>query len=488
MTRHDIETLRDIEVGPDARILDLLIVGAGPAGMAAALVADEAGLAVLVADEGPAPGGQVFRNVLAADRALAGMLGADYLKGRAQAERFQASGAGYAPRTTVFMIEREAREFIVGLSSGDSSRMVSARHVLIATGALERPFPIPGWTLPGVMTAGAGQTLLKTSALVPQGPLVLAGNGPLLMLLAAQYLRAGVSITAVLETTPPANLWRTLPTLPGFLASPYPWKGLGLIRRVLSQTRVLTGVTALRAEGEARLQSVVFTRKGREASLPADVLLLHQGVVPQVNLAMSAGVDHVWNAQRLAFEPQLSDDLETNVPGLFIAGDSGGIGGAEVAETDGVLAALAITQRVSRERPGHAALLAQTQRRRQAARRGRDFLDALYRPARQFRQPDDAVIVCRCEEVSAGEIRALARRGAQGPNQVKAFSRAGMGPCQGRQCGLTSCEIMADTLDKTPAEIGHMRIRSPVKPITVRQMAGLTAQGVDSDEPGSPGA
>ena len=441
---------------------DLFIIGAGPAGMSAAIIAARGGLSVVVADEGTAPGGQIYRGVQTSTLTA---LGAEYHDGRALADTFTASAARYLPRSSVFMIERlESGGFEIGVSCQAQATLWQTARVLIATGALERPFPIPGWTLPGVMTAGAAQTLLKSSAIVPQGPAILAGTGPLLVLLAVQYARLGVKIAALLDITPRSNWRSALPHLPGFLASPYLGKGLSLLRELVGTVKIIRGVTALAAIGTERLSAVEFTANGQTSRLPAETLLLHQGVVPQVNLAMAAGVAHSWNPGRLAFEPHLDADGRSNIANLFIAGDTGGIGGAAAAARQGQIAALAMLG-ANAEEP-RAAL--------KAALRGRAFLDAFYRPAPQFRMPADEVIVCRCEEVTAGDIRALAHRGTTGPNQAKAFTRAGMGPCQGRSCALTVCELIAAERGQSPQATGHMRVRNPVKPITLGEMASLT--------------
>jgi NADPH-dependent 2,4-dienoyl-CoA reductase/sulfur reductase-like enzyme len=461
---------------------DLLIVGAGPAGMRAALTASGSGLSVMVVDEGLAPGGQVYRGVQNGPMASVTAMGAEYRSGRALADAFTACSARRLPGTAVFMIEKTADGgFEVGLSRGNRAWVAQARKVLIATGALERPFPIPGWTLPGVMTAGAAQTLLKASGVVPSGPTVLAGTGPLLYLLAAQYARVGVRLAALLDTTPAANWRRALPLLPGFLASPYFGKGLGLIREAYAHP-VIRNVTSLAAEGTGQLEAVVATVDGAERRIPAQTLLLHQGVVPQVNLAMAAGAAHGWSDDRLAFEPRLSAEGESTVAGLFIAGDSAGVAGADVAEQRGVLVALAILDQlgIPQSRMLHQ-LRAASLSSLTKALRGRAFLDRLFRPSPQFWIPADDVIVCRCEEVTAGEIRALTARGAQGPNQAKAFSRAGMGACQGRSCALSICAIMAQASGRAPGEIGHMRVRAPVKPITVGQMASMDRAGSDPE-------
>ena len=183
---------------------DLAIVGAGPAGLAAAVEARAAGLSVVLLDEQPRPGGQIYREVeevLATAPARAAALGPAYAHGAGLAAAFRASGAAYLPGAMVWQIEPGR---LCYLAEG-RVRVLSAGRILIATGALERPVPLPGWTLPGVMTAGAAQILLKTSGLVPEGGTVLMGNGPLLYLIAQQIGAAGGQVSALVETVPPGR-------------------------------------------------------------------------------------------------------------------------------------------------------------------------------------------------------------------------------------------------------------------------------------------
>ena len=448
--------------------IDVAIVGAGPAGLAAAAVTARAGLSTLLLDENPLPGGQIYRNVTASAPAPRALLGEDYAAGRALAEEAAASGALILQGMTVWSLDAGLE---LGLSHEGQAMMVRARHVILATGALERPFPIPGWTLPGVMTAGAAQTILKASGLVPEGRVVLAGLGPLLWLLAAQLQRAGVRISAMLETAPAANYLAALPALPGFLRSPLFAKGLKLQREVIRKTRIVRGVMRLEAEGEGRLAGVRYETAAGAARLDADVLLLHQGVTPNVNLAMAAGVAHEWNSLQACFVPVLGEDGATNLPGVSIAGDGGGVAGAEAAAASGRLAAIAAIARLSPGTPSPDAGQARADLARH--QRGRRFLDLLYRPGRRFRIPADDVLACRCEEATAGAVREAARLGCTGPNQIKAFLRCGMGPCQGRLCGLTITEIVADERGVSPRETGYFRLRAPVKPITLAQMASI---------------
>jgi hypothetical protein len=400
------------------------------------------------------------------------VLGNDYWYGARLVRAFQASSAQYVPGATVWSLSRD-RE--IGVSIEGAARLVQAKRVIIATGALERPFPIPGWTLPGVMTAGAAQILLKSSGLVPRGRTVLAGCGPLLWLLAWQYINAGVKIDTILDTTPRANRKAAWPHAVSFLLSPYFRKGLRLLLSVRRRVTVIAGVTELRAEGEGKVQRVVYrTEGGAETTLPVDTLLLHQGVVPNVNLAMSVGIEHRWDDEQLCWVPAVDGYGGTAVEGVAIAGDGAGISGARAAEERGKLAALAAVRALKPDvRRDLLPDEAQVRLALAQVERGRLFLDRLYRPADQFRLPEGDTIACRCEEVTARQIVEMVALGCTGPNQMKSFLRCGMGPCQGRLCGLTVTELIARARDVPPAEAGHYRLRPPVKPITLGELAAL---------------
>jgi NADPH-dependent 2,4-dienoyl-CoA reductase/sulfur reductase-like enzyme len=452
---------------------DLAIVGAGPAGLAAATLAARSGLDTVLFDEQTAPGGQIYRAVTETPLRERALLGEDYWHGSELVAPFRESGAQYVPAATVWSVSRE-RE--IGISvAGGGSRLLTARHIILATGALERPLPIPGWTLPGVMTCGAAQILLKSSGLTASGKIVLAGTGPLLWLLAAQYLRAGVKIEALLDTAPTGNWSAALPHLPGFLLSSYAGRGLRLLREVKRGVKIIRGVTALAAQGSDRVEAVVYrVGSGEETRLPADVLLLHQGVVPNVNLANSIGCQHRWDETQLCFIPVVDQWGMSTVPGIAIAGDGAGIAGAMAAEHRGRIAALDAAYHLGKLDAGgrdrvaapHFAALGK-------AERGRRFLDLLYRPGDAFRLPAGDTLVCRCEEVTARQVLDAVALGCQGPNQLKSFLRCGMGPCQGRLCGLTVTELIAQARGAPPNEIGYYRLRPPVKPITLAELASL---------------
>lgn len=461
-------------------MVDLAIVGAGPAGMGAAIEAAALGLSVTVLDEQPAPGGQVFRAVEAAsgDPALQGEFAT---QGAALAREFRAAQEGggridYRPSTTLWHLDKQAG--LLSVLHGGASSEIEARRVLLATGAQERPVPIPGWTLPGVMGMGAAQILLKIAGAVPQGPVVLAGQGPLTWLLAVQILRAGAGPVTLLETARGGAAGAGLRHLGGL------WNGRGLLLKGLALVReakrlglkVVRHVRGLRAEGEGRVERV----RWEGGSLPCDTLLLHEGVIPSTHISRAIGLAHRWDLGQLCWRPVLDAWGATSHERIAIAGDGGGIGGWEAAVATGRLASLDAAQRLGRisgpERdrramPYRAAL--------GAALSLRPFLDALYAPAPEVMAPrDDDTIVCRCEEITAGQVRLAARLGATGPNQAKAYLRTGMGPCQGRMCGTTVAALIAEERGISIEDAGTLRPRAPFKPMTVGELAALPPEGV----------
>ena len=460
---------------------DLAVIGAGPAGLAAATTAARLGLSTIVFDEQRAPGGQIYRAVTYSPLAATGIVGAEYLRGKTLVAAFDVSGAHYARSTTVWSAtpsaDAAAYRWELGVSQAGAARFVQASRVILATGAQERPFPIPGWTLPGVMTCGAAQILLKTAGLVPDGRVVLAGSGPLLFLIVAQLGRAGVKIDRVLDTTSREQRRAAWRHAPGFALSPYLLKGLKLYREAYAAARFVHGIESLEALATpdgARLAGVRYIADGRTEELDVDTLLLHQGVVPNLNFSSALGCAHDWNAGQACFVPRVDAWGATTVDGISIAGDGAGIGGARLAEATGVLAAAQAAFTLGRiDANTRDAAARSAHRLRCRWERGRSFLNARYLPAPDFRAPAGETIVCRCEEVTARQVIDAVRLGCPGPNQMKAFLRCGMGPCQGRMCGLTVTELIARERKLGAADVGYYRLRFPIKPLTLGELARL---------------
>jgi len=457
-------------------VYDVAVIGAGPAGLVAATVAARHALSTALFDEQALPGGQVYGAPTAGANVLPGAPRGDG-RDAALVDAFRQSGATLVSRATVWAArKRDDGLYEIGIAYGTaearSVRLASARAVIIATGALERPFPIPGGTLPGVLTAADVHALLQSSVIDRASRIVVAGAGPLLWRLAAQLLDAGVRLDAMLETAPRRQRWRALGRAWDCVRAPGFLRNLGSERDVRRRVPVTANVTALAASGPGRVDSVRFEEAGGVRSVGVDLLLLHQGLVPDINLGSALGCAHRWNDEQACFEPIVDAWGGSTLPGVFVAGDAAGIAGADAAEARGHLAALAVANALGRI-DGRARDAA-AERPRAALRRalrGRAYLDAVYRPSDSLRIPRGDTIACRCENVTAQQVIAALRAGAPGPNQVKAFLRCGMGPCQGRFCGLTVTELVAQERSISPAAAGYFRLRWPVKPITLNELA-----------------
>lgn len=449
----------------------LVVIGAGPAGMAAAQVAAHHGVDVAVFDERSDPGGQIYRDVDSSPLPDIDLLGRDYVYGQQQVLTFRHARLEYFADASVWFLDHDRH---LGIIHQGKQHAVRAEHIIIATGAQERPMPFPGWQKPGVMTAGAGQILLKSAALVPRQAPVLVGSGPLLLLLAWQYLRAGVGIQAIVDTSVGSNRWRALRHLPGAVsASDYLFKGLKLVAAI-KRARVpwYKQVSELYVEGGESVEALKFRAGGKACQLDTRMVMLHQGVIPALHIAEIAGCATQWNEIQQCWQPKLGPWGESSQAGIYVAGDGAAIGGARSAALSGQLAALHSACRLGLIEQSRRDQLAQPIRNARKRHLSiRPFLDARFRVAAQNLVPVDETLICRCEEVTAAELRKVIGLGCSGPNQAKAFVRCGMGPCQGRFCASTVENIFAEQHNVGVEKIGRFNARPPLKPVTLGQLA-----------------
>lgn len=452
--------------------VDVLVVGAGPAGMSAAIEARRHGASVLLVDENATPGGQVHR---AAKFDAVGLGALQSREGAALIATLHASGAEVRCGAVLWAIEPGPCAFVL---QGDAVHKMEAQRVILASGATERALPIPGWTLPGVMGVGAAQILLKSASLRPRGRVWIAGQGPLIWLYAAQALAGGGEIAGIVDMSRLTS--RALRHLPQALSAPgYLLRGFSWMRTVRQRVPVFRTRDVV-AEGRSCLESIRIAGQ----SHAADTLLLHDGVVPNTQITRAIqGCKHRWNAAQRAWEPVLDDWGNTSASGMIVAGDGGGIGGAAAAALSGRISALEAIRAVGHLGTEQRDLLAAPlMRRRRAELAPRRFLDALFAP---LSMPTDDVMLCRCEEITAGSVRAAAGLGCLGTNQLKAFTRAGMGLCQGRICGPLLHATLAE-VRKVPGEmVDPLRTRFPTKPLTLGELAALAPSRTTSSASGT---
>lgn len=460
---------------------ELAIIGAGPAGLSAASSAAELGIDVALFDEQAAPGGQVYRSIESASDRRQEILGQDYRYGKKIIKRFRQSNVQYFPNTTVWSINKNNQ---LGVLHQGQASFVKAKRILIAIGAYERPVPFPGWTLPGVMSAGGGQILFKGDGLLPTGKVVLAGTGPLLLLIAWQYHQAGIKVEAILDCAPIQDRFFAPFKIPQALAaSGYLSKGFKMHWQLLKAGISFShGVKNLQAFGENKLSRLHYTNIiGQKKILHCDHLFVHFGLIPNTFFTRLLGCHHYWDKQQICWRPKTDSWGNTSSGKVAVCGDSAGIHGALSAEYSGQLVALNIAFslgrinqaiRDERARPFLTAKIKD--------HRIRPFLETMFSPPmKMLSNPSDETIICRCEEVTAGKIRETIRHGHHGANQVKSLSRCGMGMCQGRQCDHAITHILAKELGQSIEEIAFFRTRPPIKPITIEQLSQLSVKSHD---------
>jgi len=456
---------------------DVIILGAGPAGMSAARVAADHGAQVLLLDEAASPGGQIYRGILENNAQHASLLGESYIAGKEIARAIEHKNIKYCPNCVVWNVTMDAE--ITYSHKGKAAR-VKGRHVILATGALERPVPIPGWTLPGAMTAGAAQILLKAHKLVPKDA-VLAGTGPLLYLIALQLIKAGAPPKALVETQTFSNKITALPFLPMALRGlDYLIEGRDMLAVIKGEgIPRYTGVEDIRLHGEDKVSAISFNHGNKRINIETETALLHAGVIPNTIISQALRLDHIWDESQACFKPVINDfGLSSNT--LFsIAGDGASIGGAKAAACCGKLSAYGALKSLGFGEDSAEIWTQQHLLKKETSIR--PFLERVFPVPNAFRVPADDVIICRCENVSAGDIRRFSKKGCKGPNQAKAFGRAGMGPCQGRYCGVTVTEILAKENGMNHEETGALRGRSPLKPVSLGELASLAPEGESED-------
>jgi thioredoxin reductase/bacterioferritin-associated ferredoxin len=452
---------------------DVVVIGAGPAGLAASACLGEMGLDVLTLDEQSRIGGQIFRNIEAAPQDRVDLLGEDYAKGLPLARRFRNSAAAYEGSASVWQVEADGK---VCYSHLGQSKEIKANYIIVATGAMERPVPIPGWTLPGVMGAGAANNLTKEAGLNPSGRVVMAGSGPLLLLEASLLIKKGVTISAILETTP------VLPPAPALSRAPealmradFLWKGVSLLGEIKKAgIPHYKGVTHIRAHGKEGVESVGATYGSRQLRIDTDMLLLHFGVIPNSHIFRQIGCKMAWKPDQRYWHPICDSWGHTNCERIFAAGDGAVVAGAMAAQCKGELAALEVAF-CSGIIPAYERdmLAAPIRKALKHDSWPRPFVDAIFAPRPKDFSFEDSTVVCRCENITVGDLRKVVKEGVRELNELKVVTRSGMGPCQGRMCGAALAEVVSAALELSPADIGLLNIRPPLKPVAIAEVATM---------------
>ena len=466
------------------REFELVIVGAGPAGIAAAVEAEKAGIGVAVLDEQARPGGQVFRQppegleITGEDTRSRKSPGAGLLREFEQSrDRFD-----YCCHTLVWGIFPNSSE--VACLHDRKSYSIRYRKLFLAAGAYERPVPFPGWTLPGVMTSGGAQHLIKSQGVLPGENILLAGTGPLQLALASQILAAGGRVAAILEASDIHNWPRLMRAAFGH------W---GLLSEAARYLLAITkaGIPLLRrhvlieARGNGEVQEAVIAevdrdwryKPGSQKTLKVDAVCVGYGFVPSTELSRLATCEHRFEAESGGWVPVRNACMETSIAGIYCAGDCSGVGGRLVAVEEGRIAGISVAQSLGRLSAQQAARLTQPcLRRLKRMARLRRELDRISLPGpglHELARSDTPI--CRCQDVTLGEIQEAIMRGVNDLNELKRMTRIGMGQCQGRMCGPGLQSILVGRQGAPPQVVHYLNSRPPVRPLPLKSLAEHTS-------------
>ncbi|MFH2037979.1 MAG: NAD(P)/FAD-dependent oxidoreductase [Chloroflexota bacterium] len=446
----------------------LTVIGAGPAGIHAAYAAAQAGVAVTLVDENQFPGGQYYRQA------------PPEIKLPGECEHAEA-GSVYAlldhPKIRVLsnrIVWGIFEERILALADSKTTSTLSVDKVVLATGAYERPLAFPGWTLPGVMGAGATMRMVKTQGLLPGKRVLLAGLGPLQLPLASLLLKLGVDVVCIAEA---ARLFSGLTVMPPMLENP------DRIREAVSyistlmkyKTRYLFNHTITRVEGKEQVEQATIAAldrngkpiPGTERSYEVDCVCLGYGFLPLFQLPVAFRCELKYDQDLRWYLPDHKENMETTIPGVFVAGDVTDMGGAKVAAAEGRVAGLTAAYQLGslNEAEYYQQVQPSLSELRRLNRLARAFQKMYAFPEGLSTLADDETVICRCEEITLGKLKQVLAYGVENLSQVKRLSRAGMGYCQGRNCSVLVAPYVNSICGQPLNTVTPFTIRPPLHPV-----------------------
>jgi thioredoxin reductase/bacterioferritin-associated ferredoxin len=441
---------------------DIVVIGAGPAGAEAAIAARSFGLDVLVLDEAADAGGQVYR-IGPESKASSG----EILR-----QRLTESGAQLAFGYRVWTLSKTSSGFRIAAVGSSSTIVAEASAVIVASGAIERFYPRPGWTLPGVIGLGAATVMMKTYGVLPGRRVLVAGPGPLAPLVAHLVQQYGGKVVALSDPNP-RHVW--LKALPAIASRP---------------SLLLEGarwITSLRAKGvpviyEWRIRSIEGTdhaehvrlvRGARERRFDVDAVCFGDGLFPSTEIYRLLGAEIVYRPERGGWVPKLDTGQRTTIPKLYAAGDGAELLGVAAAPLTGRIAALAAARDLGKitESEYHGGWTAARDHLGRVSRFGRAFAQMMRPRSWTVKEVSDNTIVCRCDDVTAGQIRNAVAEGASEINALKAATRCGMGPCGGRMCGEAAAALM-ECSGINRESVGYWTARPPLRPVPISALTG----------------
>ncbi|MBL4784702.1 MAG: FAD-dependent oxidoreductase [Cohaesibacteraceae bacterium] len=457
----------------------LVVLGAGPAGINAALSASSLGMNVTLIDENDQAGGQIYR---AKNKSFVSVhKNPESIEGDQLRQRLVNSPVGVQYNSRIWHLERDNAKFNISVLNEKGNRVISTDKLLLSTGAQERIFPVPGWTLPGVMGLGAATALLKGQMVVPGKRVLVAGTGPLLLVVAHEILRMGGKVIAIVDLNP-LSAW--IKKTPALMSSPrLVSRGAGWIVRILmNRVPIYSGFGLISIEGEKYVEAVnigkvdatwMLTGKQKH-KFDVDCVCMAQGLVPATETSQLLGAKQEFNPDEGGWKPACDQYGRTSVPGLLVAGDCAGIQGAEAALIRGELATLAAAADfgiISADDVEHRST--DLLKRLKRVRKFGGAMTLLSNPrAGLIKAMTDDTIICRCEDIRLKDVITEIAAGNRMPNTIKSTTRCGMGPCGGRYCSETVAMLACEILGMPRSQWGQASARSPIRPVKIGKISG----------------
>ena len=460
---------------------DVVIIGAGPSGIGAAAVLAEYSLKVLLIDENNQIGGQIWRKPVYKPTGR-------FRGPQPPGLQLELSAVTDANKNNLRIITPACvlgvfpEKHLLLSTPEESVKEIKARRIIFATGAREKVRPFKGWTLPGVMTLGAAQILLKYYGVLTSSEILIAGAGPLVYLLSSQIIGADGKVIAVLDRSSSATMLNAIWVMAGQL----PKIGQGLFalgRLIKKRVPIKHRMQVVEVKGKDKLQEVIAAKiapdgstvQGSQKRYETHLLACGNGFIPNIELPQLAGCDLTYATDMGGWIVKVDASMETSVSGVFAAGEITGIAGGDKALIEGQLAALSVLRQLGKlhskkHRIRQTALL--TKRKR--CQRFGAFLNRQWEiHPREWAGIDDATTICRCEDITMGTIRGWIQKGITTAPDLKRATRCGMGNCQGRTCAPLIYDILAACPVAGKQDPRPLSVRTPVKPIPLGDLARL---------------
>jgi glycine/D-amino acid oxidase-like deaminating enzyme len=446
------------------RSMDVLVIGAGPGGLTAAEAAATAGAAVTIVDERGTAGGQFFKQPATAAARAAYAGDRQVGNGSSLIAKVRTLGVTIETGITVWGASREDGAVQICCHGPKGAFHCRPKMVVIATGAFERPAALPGWTLPGVMTVGACQTLLRSHATLPGRRILVAGNGPLDLQVANEIIAAGGEVVGLVESAAPP--WRNVAAALALVRSDpaLALKGMTALGRIEKASIPIWWRSAVTAvEGDGRVERVRLASPSGAQTITADTVLLGGDFSPANELSRLLGCTHAVMSDG-SLRVVCADDGETSLANVHVVGEAVRFGGAQLALAEGRLAGLAIASKLGLNAPRDE----RTHRRLVRAKKFQTALRILFAPAAAPAVTCDDTQVCRCESITFSKLRETLRHISPDIATLKRLTRAGMGRCQGRYCGRALASVAGRPASETQ---GFLAPQMPLRPLPLAAIA-----------------